>query len=195
MKDKIFIFVLVGILIFPLVNSVCEQGQININTASKSELQKIYQIGESRAEQIIQLRPFESLGGLTKVSGIAETRLSEIKNEGLACVGEEISQENISYENNTKNKTISTNFSNTNEEDETTEDKNEKNKEDDFPVKLDLNQDSAREKEVNSKDIKKPSNRNIDKDTIAKYGLAGFCLILAGIYISKTKRKYKNEFR
>ncbi len=191
MNMKIFIFVLVGILIFPLVNSVCEQGQININTASKSELDEIYQIGESRAEQIIQLRLFESIDDLTMVNGIAEKTLNEIKNEGLACVGDETSQEkNISK---TENETNSTNFD-SEENINNNENNEEPVKTNNSPVKLDLNQNSSKEK-TDSKDIKKPANKDINKDKIAKYGLAGFCMFLIIIYLTKNKKTYKNEFR
>ncbi len=186
-------FILIGILIFPLVSSICEQGQINVNTASTEELKKIINIGPSYSEQIIQLRPFESIEGLTRVSGIAETRLNEIKNEGLACVGEDISQEkNSSEKENETNSTNSSNIikENSNEEDEENQNKDSSNS----PVKLNLNQDSTKE-ETDSKDIKKLSNNNINKDKIAKYGLAGFCMFLIIIYLTNNKKTYKNEFR
>ena len=67
----------------------CEDGQININSASKEILEEIVQIGSSRAEQIIQLRqeaPFYSLEDLGLISGIAEGIVSQIKEQGLACV-------------------------------------------------------------------------------------------------------------
>ena len=64
----------------------CQPGQVNINTASVEELQRIYEIGPARAEQIVQLRPFNSVDDLIRVSGIAEGRLGGIKAQGLACV-------------------------------------------------------------------------------------------------------------
>jgi len=66
----------------------CSEGQININAADEELLQRIIQIGPSRAEQIIQLRknrPFYSLDDLIRVSGIAEGIISQIREEGLAC--------------------------------------------------------------------------------------------------------------
>ena len=39
-------------------------------------------IGPERAEEIISLRPFSSLDGLTRVTGIRSARLREIKDEG-----------------------------------------------------------------------------------------------------------------
>lgn len=73
-------------------SETCQPGQININTATKEELQLIRNIGPDRADEIIALRSvrkFTSLDGLDAVSGIAlgGTRLQQIKDEGLACVG------------------------------------------------------------------------------------------------------------
>ena len=62
---------------------------VDLNSASLEELQDIVHIGASRAEQIIDLRPFESLDELTQVNGISDGRLDDIKEQGLACVVEE----------------------------------------------------------------------------------------------------------
>ncbi|MDP3784584.1 MAG: helix-hairpin-helix domain-containing protein, partial [bacterium] len=62
---------------------------IDINIAPKEELEKIKQIGESRAEQIIKLRgekPFLSVDELSRVTGLGAVRVSDIKKQGLACV-------------------------------------------------------------------------------------------------------------
>lgn len=64
---------------------------ININTAPKEKLVKIRQIGEARAEQIITLRkekPFSSVDDLSRVVGIGPTRITDIKEQGLACTSE-----------------------------------------------------------------------------------------------------------
>ncbi|RQD73760.1 MAG: MBL fold metallo-hydrolase, partial [Candidatus Syntrophonatronum acetioxidans] len=61
-------------------------GRININTASLEELQEIIHIGPGRAQEIIDLRPFNSLEELTRVSGIGPARLEDIKAEGIAYV-------------------------------------------------------------------------------------------------------------
>jgi competence protein ComEC len=57
---------------------------VNLSTASFDELQQIIHIGPTRAQQIIELRPFASGDDLTTVSGIGTTRLQDIKNQGLA---------------------------------------------------------------------------------------------------------------
>jgi hypothetical protein len=62
---------------------------IDINTAPQEELEKIKHIGESRAKQIIILREeklFSSVDELDRVIGIGPARISDIKQEGLACV-------------------------------------------------------------------------------------------------------------
>jgi len=67
----------------------CEPGQININTASFEDLQKIIHIGPARAQEIINLRPFTSIHDLTRVDGIGPSRLEDIIEQGIACVGDD----------------------------------------------------------------------------------------------------------
>lgn len=62
-------------------------GCVNINTASFEELRQIKHIDVDRANQILSLRPFSSVDSMTRIKGIAEKRLAEIKAQGLACVG------------------------------------------------------------------------------------------------------------
>jgi len=59
---------------------------VNINEASETELQKIKHIGPARASKVVEARPYDSVDDLTRVSGIAEKRLANIKAEGIACV-------------------------------------------------------------------------------------------------------------
>lgn len=60
--------------------------KININTASFEDLKKIIHIDEERANQIIQLRPFNSVDDLIKIKGIGDARLKDIIAEGIAAV-------------------------------------------------------------------------------------------------------------
>lgn len=60
---------------------------IDINQASRDELQQIIHLGEKRAEEVIDKRPFESIDELKAIDGIGKARLSDIKEENLACVG------------------------------------------------------------------------------------------------------------
>jgi DNA uptake protein ComE-like DNA-binding protein len=62
---------------------------VDINTAPSEQLQRIIHIGPERAAQIIELRRvrrFQAVDQLTRVRGIAATRLADIKQQGLACV-------------------------------------------------------------------------------------------------------------
>lgn len=63
-----------------------ELGRIDINSASAKELQKIVGIGPVLAQRIIDARPFYSLEELTRISGISEKTLEDIKNQRLAWV-------------------------------------------------------------------------------------------------------------
>src|SRR3989344_2130943 len=98
------IFLLIGIfLIFllPNISAICNESQININTASLEELDALSGIGPVKAQAIIDTRPFNSVDDLINVNGIGEVTLNNIKLQGLACVSNEINnsinetQENI----------------------------------------------------------------------------------------------------
>ncbi|MDD5638900.1 MAG: helix-hairpin-helix domain-containing protein [Candidatus Pacebacteria bacterium] len=67
-------------------NQECSSNSIDINTASLEELDKIYGVGPSTAQKIIDNRPYNSLDDLIKVSGIGETTLQKIKDQGCAYV-------------------------------------------------------------------------------------------------------------
>lgn len=60
---------------------------IDINTASIEQLQEIMHIGPARAQELINLRPFSSVDDLGRIKGIGPARITEIKSQGLACVG------------------------------------------------------------------------------------------------------------
>ncbi|MDC3415000.1 MBL fold metallo-hydrolase [Terrihalobacillus insolitus] len=59
---------------------------IDINNASRQELQEIVNIGPERSKDLIDLRPFDSMNDLTKINGIGSGRINEIKEQGLACI-------------------------------------------------------------------------------------------------------------
>jgi competence protein ComEC len=61
---------------------------IDINAASSAELQEIESIGPSLADAIIKERPFKTIEELDSVKGIGQGKISAIKEQGLACVGE-----------------------------------------------------------------------------------------------------------
>lgn len=60
---------------------------IDINEASVEELEQIKHIGSARAEELIDLRPFDSVEDLSKLKGIGPARITDILDEGKACVG------------------------------------------------------------------------------------------------------------
>ena len=72
----------------PVAPEPMNSGCVNINSASLEELQQIVHIGSTRAQELISLRPFESVNDMARIDGIAlgKARLNEIKAEGLACV-------------------------------------------------------------------------------------------------------------
>ncbi len=70
----------------PYDNSVFAAEKIDINAAPLEDLVKIIHIGEARALELISLRPFSSLDELTKIKGIGELRIEDIKKQGLAWV-------------------------------------------------------------------------------------------------------------
>lgn len=61
-------------------------GCIDINTASEQELMEIIHIGEVRAKDLIDLRPYNSVNDLKRIKGIGDGRLKDIINEQKACV-------------------------------------------------------------------------------------------------------------
>jgi hypothetical protein len=72
-----------------LINFVFAVEKIDINTAPLEDLVKIIHIGETRARELISLRPFSSLDELIEIKGISETRVEDIKEQGLAWVKNE----------------------------------------------------------------------------------------------------------
>jgi competence protein ComEC len=67
------------------VTQGCQPGQVNINTASVDDLQKITQIGPTRAEQMLELRPFTSIDDMDRITGVGIATIVKIKAQGLAC--------------------------------------------------------------------------------------------------------------
>lgn len=62
---------------------------VNINTADGATLARIIHIEQERAEKIIGLRAtraFKSVDDLTRVNGIGNARLRDIRAQGVACV-------------------------------------------------------------------------------------------------------------
>lgn len=61
------------------VKSNTKNTLINLNTASKSELESLPGVGPSTAEKIISGRPYSSIEDLLDISGIGESKFDSIK--------------------------------------------------------------------------------------------------------------------
>lgn len=58
---------------------------IDLNRASITQLNDLPHVGEARAEAIIALRPWESVNDLTRVRGLSESRVADIKAHASFC--------------------------------------------------------------------------------------------------------------
>jgi len=60
-------------------SGVTAEGKININIASQSELETLPGIGPSKAQGIIENRPYEAIEDIKRVPGIGEATFQQIK--------------------------------------------------------------------------------------------------------------------
>lgn len=196
-KNKFFI--LIG-LIF-LVSGVfasCEDNQININTASSTELDKLTGIGPAKAAEIINSRPFESIDDLLNVKGIGETTLQNIKQQGLACIDKESVETNNEETNNEEDQSTEEELSNVPEEDSQAEEAQ-------TAEKTELTQNTApaivtaeviKLDSLDSKSIKTQTSSENSSNKYAIYGLVFFCILLLGLFVIRWKKIFsKNEFK
>ena len=82
----VFLFILAGTAGIFSAGFIFATEKIDINTASYEKLQEIIWVGPVISQRIIEARPFYSLDDLTRVKGIGEKRLEDIKKQGLAWV-------------------------------------------------------------------------------------------------------------
>jgi hypothetical protein len=97
---------LIGIFLVSFVFAECDEDQIDLNSASLKDLEKITWIGPATAQKIIDGRPYDNIDDLNRVKGIGETKMSDIKAEGLACVSEEEEESVEEVEEEEEAKTI-----------------------------------------------------------------------------------------
>ncbi len=189
--NKYLLFLLFLILLFPKIIALCEEGQIDINTASAEELDKITQIGPSRAQQIISLRPFNSVDDLARVSGIGNgTRLNQIKAQGLACVEkEEQSNEKFTSENETINSAENE------EEPEIIETPSEESSLTNPQKNITAQIIKVSADTADTKNIKSDNSKELSKSKLAAYCLITFCVLLVALFMLKKYRYKKNEFK
>lgn len=182
-----------------IISASCNETQININIATKEELDKIIWVGPSTADKIISYRqtnPFDSVDELINVSGIGETKLNDIKSQGFACVNESQEQNNSTDEKMSKENNSNENVTNeediNNSQDYNNEKINEKNEE---PITESIITKSITSNIIKlaPKNIKSEESKGIlNKNNLAIYSFIAFCILLGFLFLIK-RRRHKNE--
>jgi hypothetical protein len=181
-KSSIILIVLFSL---SLVSAVCEEDQIDINSASLEELDEIIWVGPATAPKIVDARPFGSVDDLIEVSGIGDVKLQAIKDEGLACV--EASAEVEIVEEPEDDEDII--FEEIKDDGEEVEEVLERPQVIKPPIITEVELIDL------TKDIKTDKDSEIlDKSNYALYGFVGFCVLIASLFILRRKRFSKNEF-
>ncbi|MDD5012664.1 MAG: helix-hairpin-helix domain-containing protein [Candidatus Nanoarchaeia archaeon] len=176
------LLILVFVFLVGNITASCNETQININSASAEELDNLTGIGQAYASRIIEKRMFNSVDDLINVDGIGPATLEKIKQQGLACVDEEIENEdNSEQEEEEKNNSVEKEVE---EENLIYENVSQK-----------LDNEMALEPiSLNSKNIKSgEDNENLGKN-LALGGIVTFCVMFGALFLLKTRKK-KNEFR
>ena len=179
MRYKLIIISL--IVIFAIfsqsVDALCKDNQIDINSATKEELDELYGIGPVKAQAIMDSRSFSSIDDLIEVKGIGEITLEKIKEQGLACVDE---KDKIEDEENSEETAIDKNKETNNLFEENEQDKVEK-------------QDEISVIKLTPQTIKTEENNENSDRNYAVIGFVIFCVLLVFLFALR-KNKFKNEF-
>ena len=179
-----YLLIILFILIIQNVYATCSEGQIDINSAPKEELVEIIYIGEVRAEELISLRPFESVEELIEIKGIGEVYLSKIKEQGLDCVNgieeEDEKEEAKNVEEIKEDKELGNSIKEVNEDNVQKEPELE-------IIKLNT-------KNIKTENDKKEQPEKTDKSNYATYSFVFFCVLLGFLFAIKKIKFRKNEF-
>jgi competence ComEA-like helix-hairpin-helix protein len=171
MKKLIFV-----LLLIPLIFAACDEGQIDVNSASIYELDELSGIGEVKAQGIVDSRPYETLDDLVNAYGIGPATLEKIKSQGLACIEGEEEQE-----------------------EKPVEEEQIKKEEEENEIKEEIANEENEGKEVetihlNPKTFKtKDSSQVTEKRDYSKYLIFLFCLILGFLYLRKEKHEKRKK--
>lgn len=201
-SEKIFtVAALVLIFNLILVSGSCSSDEININKASKSELEKIKWIGPSTANETVKSRPFKSLEDLKKVKYLGDKKLKGIKNQSLACVESNNKKQNEENEEKADDEEKLQNESETNEDNNRTKNQNKglKKRDKETNPKKQSKKHSKEPIKLSAKDIKNQTNtkNSQNEGDYSKYGLIGLTILVILLFLArelKEKTKYKNEF-
>ena len=181
------------VLCLGFISGLCEEGQIDINSASLEKLEEIDHVGPKVAGYIVDARPFISIEELVNVSYISSGYLEDIIIQGLACVnGYEEEPEEVAEEE---------------PKEEIIEEAIEaeiiietaKDDDDEEPEIQIISSETIKAEVINlgTKDIKSEDDKEVlDKENIgkiAKYGFIVFCILIGVLLILKNKKKQKNE--
>ena len=181
---KLLIFILIFLATISIISALCEESQIDINSASAEKLEEIIHVGPKVAGYIIEARAFNSLDDLVNVRYISLGYLEDIINQGLACIDgetEEINEKEVEEkEENIEEKQEPEVIYN-----EETDEKENKTED----IKLEVIKLNA--KTIKSEDDKEKLNKN----NYAKYGFVFFCILLGFLFMLRKKRVNKNEFK
>ena len=184
---RVWILILVLIIFIPNVSALCEEGQIDINSASAEELDEIKYIGPVKAQAIIDERPFDSLDGLIEVDGIGNWTLDQIKEQSLACVGEDEIPEEPPEEPAEEPEEETEEDEEPVEEDEESQEIEEIVQKETGPIELNMIN-------LNPKVIKSENDNEKLSNNYAVYGFVFFCVLIIVLFVLR-RNKYKNEFR
>jgi competence ComEA-like helix-hairpin-helix protein len=192
---KTIFFLAIFLFFIEFSLAFCEDGQIDVNYASLEELDNLYGIGQVKAQEIINSRPYNSVGDLDNVKGIGEKTLDGIIKQGLACVDEEEKNEEEEEKNEEK---VSENGDEENDNNIDDKKSSREDKEEKITILEENGEIIPKTMEIiriNSepKDIKNNNSQEKDKN-YAYYGLGLFSVLLAFLFYIKNK-KYRNEFK